>query len=65
MAKEQLQKLQAAYPEQMKQEQLRALPLSGQLLTYYYWAIVNDQGQVLTLVPAAEMEEKPTAEPNK
>lgn len=67
LTKEQQQKLQATYPEQMKQEQLRALPLSGQLLTYYYWAIVNNQGQVLTLVPAAEVEveEKPKAEPNK
>lgn len=49
----QQQSLQIAYPILYQAEQLRALPLSGKLLTHYYWAIVNEQGEVLTLVEVA------------
>lgn len=59
LTKEQQQSLQISYPDLLKQNELRALPLSGQVLTHYYWAIVNAQGQVLTLLSAAEVEQKP------
>lgn len=58
LAKEQLESLQAAYSDLMTQNKLRAVPLSGQVLAQYYWAIINDQGQILTLIPASVAKEK-------